>query len=325
MTLNRSHIPFALFTALSTALAAGLYVANFRPDLLPWPVPLPRCFGEAPPVHQSIGGTPLGIAFGSIALFLFVLAAFLGPRKARPHWRVGTVRFWLRGHIWFTLLTIPLVLFHSGFRMGGTMTTLLVVLYSIVMISGLLGLVLQQFMPRMMREVMPEELIFEQIPFIRAEFLEDAKTIRNNPLAYLPHTDFRKQTRNGSKPKGRKNTNQQQSTVAIQIESYKDEQRVVNFLDHSVIPYLAASRGTSHPLSIPLNCDRAFQTIKGGVSLEFHRNLDHLYKACVTRRITDLQIRLHHCLHGWLFIHVPFSILLLVVTVWHAITTLIYS
>ena len=32
----------------------------------------------------------------------------------------------------------------------------------------------------------------------------------------------------------------------------------------------------------------------------------------------DLQLRLHHWMHGWLLIHVPTSFALLVVTAWHA-------
>ena len=43
---------------------------------------------------------------------------------------------------------------------------------------------------------------------------------------------------------------------------------------------------------------------------------------CDERRMLDLQMRLHHWLHGWLFIHVPFSFLLLMLTIWHAYVTL---
>ena len=42
------------------------------------------------------------------------------------------------------------------------------------------------------------------------------------------------------------------------------------------------------------------------------------------RRMLDMQTRLHHWLHAWLFIHVPFSFLLLMLTFWHAYVTLFY-
>jgi hypothetical protein len=37
------------------------------------------------------------------------------------------------------------------------------------------------------------------------------------------------------------------------------------------------------------------------------------------RRRMDLQTKLQHWLHGWLLIHVPFSMGLIVITLWHAI------
>src|SRR5712671_5832046 len=105
---------------------------------------------QKPSEHRSVGGTPLGLAFGTIALAIFIFAALLGVRKKVVLWRIGTVQRWLRAHIWLTLLTVPLVILHSGFRFGGPMTTLLLVLYIIVMVSGIYGLALQHQMPRIM-------------------------------------------------------------------------------------------------------------------------------------------------------------------------------
>src|SRR5438477_6559625 len=79
-------------------------------------------------------------------------------------WRIGTVQSWLRAHIWLTLLTIPLVVLHSGFRLGGPMTTLIIILYIIVMVSGIYGLVLQHYVPAVMMERLPAESVYEQIP-----------------------------------------------------------------------------------------------------------------------------------------------------------------
>ena len=110
---------------------------------------------------------------------------FRGPpefAKKIPLWRIGTVQRWLRAHIWLTLLTIPLVILHSGFRLGGPMTTLLMVLYAIVMISGIYGLILQHQMPALMKERLPAETVFEQIPHIRAQLaaaaIKDARFIQ---------------------------------------------------------------------------------------------------------------------------------------------------
>ena len=43
---------------------------------------------------------------------------------------------------------------------------------------------------------------------------------------------------------------------------------------------------------------------------------------CDERRMLDLQIKLHHWLHAWLFVHAPISFLLLMLVFWHAFVTL---
>src|SRR5205085_8512305 len=110
----------------------------------------------------------------------FVFAALLGVRKKIVLWRIGTVQRWLRAHIWLTLLTIPLVILHSGFRLGGPMTTLIVVLYIIVMVSGIYGLILQHYMPAIMMERLPAESVYEQVPHIRAQIVAAATKMRDS-------------------------------------------------------------------------------------------------------------------------------------------------
>src|SRR5271154_3236149 len=65
--------------------------------------------------EKSMGGTALGLAFGSIGLAFMIFAALLGARKKVPVWRVGRAQTWMRGHLWLGLLSLPLALFHSGF------------------------------------------------------------------------------------------------------------------------------------------------------------------------------------------------------------------
>src|SRR5205085_7427724 len=117
---------------------------------------------------------------GTIALSIFVFAALLGLRKKLVLWRIGTAQRWLRAHIWLTLLTLPLVLLHSGFRLGGPMTELLILLYVIVMVSGIYGLILQHYMPTMMMERLPAESVYEQIPHIRAQLVAAAGKMRDS-------------------------------------------------------------------------------------------------------------------------------------------------
>src|SRR3954466_9140780 len=177
---NWKHFPWFLFVCLATIAAGLLYVGNFHPDRMPAGIRLPPSLIQTPTEHHTVGGTPLGLWFGSISLGIFIFAALLSLRKKIPLWRVGTVQRWLRAHIWLTLLTIPLVILHSGFRLGGPMTTLLMGLYAIVMVSGIYGLFLQHLMPRLMKERLPAETVFEQIPHIRSQLAAVAEKMRDS-------------------------------------------------------------------------------------------------------------------------------------------------
>src|SRR5947208_3042725 len=177
---NWRHLPWFVFVVLATAAAGVLYVGNFYPEQLPGWIHLPPRLIQAPTEHHTVGGTPLGLWFGAISLGIFIFAALLSLRKKIPLWRIGTVQRWLRAHIWLTFLTTPLVLLHSGFRLGGPMTTLLIALYVLVMASGIYGLVLQHVMPRLMKERLPAETVFEQIPHIRAQLCVAAEKMRDS-------------------------------------------------------------------------------------------------------------------------------------------------
>src|SRR5438067_7270003 len=205
---NRAHVPWALFVFLASIFAVWLYLGNFDAENLPAGLRLPRSLVQETSSHRSVGGTPLGLIFGVIAFAVFIFAGLLGVRKKLVLWRVGTVQRWLRAHIWLTLLTIPLVILHSGFRLGGPMTTLLIVLYIIVMVSGIYGLALQHQMPRIMMERLPAESVYEQIPHIRAQLVAAAQKMRDSfkPVAPLkadagaPATSAAKAATTGSTP-----------------------------------------------------------------------------------------------------------------------------
>src|ERR1700719_3891909 len=178
--VNRAHLPWFIFVVCATFFASWLYLGNFSPHTLPSALRLPDSLLQKQSEHHRVGGTPLGLIFGTIALSIFVFAALFGVRKKIVLWRIGTVQRWLRAHIWLTLLTIPLVILHSGFRFGGPMTTLIIILYVVVMVSGIYGLVLQHYMPTVMMESLPAESVYEQIPHIRAQLVAAATKMRDS-------------------------------------------------------------------------------------------------------------------------------------------------
>jgi hypothetical protein len=287
-----------IFVLLATVAAIWIYVGNFYPARLPVGFSLPPALVQKASDHRSVGGTPLGLVLGTISLGIFVFAALLGVRKKLPFLPVGNVQRWLRGHIWLTLLTIPLVLLHSGCRLGSPMTTTLMVLYAIVMVSGIYGLILQHRLPTMMKESLPTEIVFEQIPILRANLSAAAEKLQRS---------LRQQAAGGS------------GVVAIDLSQ---EEVLAGFIEQRLIPYLCARRGEKYRLGHAREADEIFRHLKLRVDEAYRPHVDDMRRWCEERRLTDTQVRMQHWLHGWLFVHVPLSFLLVLMTVWHAFVTL---
>jgi hypothetical protein len=341
-----------MFVLVTTALASVFYVAKFYPQRVPAGL---RFFGQIPPDHATIGGTPLGLVFGTIALGIFVFAALLGLRKKLPFLPIGHVQTWLRGHIWLTLLTIPLILLHSGFHLGGPMTTSLMVLYAVVMVSGIYGLILQHKLPTLMKDRLPAEIVYEQIPQIRAQLCETAERLRRSygedlkeraaapsplPAEAMPNVSRQvvlKTPSAAEKPMGGGTVSGTQVSPAAVIDSdapdeaEKDaatdnmsETVLARFIDGQLMPYLKARRGNKFRLGNAREAEETFRHLKLRVSAPYRTRVEEMQGWCDECRLLDLQVRMQHWLHGWLLIHVPLSFLLLLFTTWHAFVTLFH-
>ena len=299
---NRAHLPWLLLVVVGSIAAGWIYVGNFYPASLPPGLVLPSALVQRVAEHRSIGGTPVGLVFGAVSFAIFIFGALLSLRKRVVLWRIGTVQSWMRAHIWLTLLTIPLVLLHCGFRLGAPMTTLLMALYALVMVSGLYGLFLQRQMPRIMQERLPTETVYEQIPHVRAQLFRAAERMCHSFKAAAPQ-------------------NVAVGALAVDLES---ESALAEFLEVQVMPYLKARRGRRFRLGDSGYSDDTFRFVKLKVADAYRGRVEEIQAWCDQRRMLDLQTRFHHWLHAWLFVHVPFSFLLILLTAWHAFVTLFY-
>jgi hypothetical protein len=104
----------------------------------------------------------------------------------------------------------------------------------------------------------------------------------------------------------------------------ESEAALVEFIERQVLPYLKASRGDRMRLNNARFSGDTFRFAKLRVTEGYRSRVDEIEGWVDERRMLDLQVRLHHWLHGWLFVHVPFSFLLLFLTIWHAWVTLFY-
>src|SRR5262249_10281201 len=75
------------------------------------------------------------------------------------------------------LLCAPLLVYHSGFRLGGPLSGVLLILVLIVVASGVVGLALQNYLPRLMLEQIPSETIYSQIDYVVGQLAREAEQL----------------------------------------------------------------------------------------------------------------------------------------------------
>jgi hypothetical protein len=171
--IDRSHRSWAAIAVLGLMIASWIY----------------GLFAVRSPAGPR-GGSALGLTFGIAGYALMLYAGLLGARKKVPVWRIGRASTWMRGHLWLGLLSFPLILFHGGFAFRGPLTALLMLLFFIVITSGIAGAALQHYLPRMMTAQVPMETIYEEIPHVRAQLRDEAdELIESASLVDTEHDD----------------------------------------------------------------------------------------------------------------------------------------
>ena len=104
----------------------------------------------------------------------------------------------------------------------------------------------------------------------------------------------------------------------------ESEAALVEFLDQQILPYLSAQRGDRFDLGDSRYAEDLFRFVKLRVAEAYRARVEEIQAWCDERRMLDLQVKLQHWLHGWLFVHAPISFLLIMLTAWHAYATLFY-
>jgi hypothetical protein len=283
--IDRTHKSWATITLALFAISTALYFwyASIEPGG-------PR------------GGSGPGLLFGFAGSALMLFAGLLAARKRFPKWQVGSAQAWLRAHIWLGTLSVPLILFHAGFRLGGTFEQVLMAVFAFEILSGFFGLAMQQAIPRAMKLMAPTQAIYEQIPVVCDRLKRSADVLLstkdgNRPAIPLMYDGPPQQT-----PEG-----------AVR-EFYLDEIR----------PFLSHEKGRKSPLAHDMAATARFEELKGQMPHRLQSLLVELEEICDERRQLLVQQRLHAWMHGWLLIHGPAAAFLLVLGVIHAITSTYY-
>lgn len=274
MRIDRTHRPWAI-TALIVvivSLIGYIWYATTEPGG-------PR------------GGTAIGLTFGIVGYAMMLFEGFLGARKKVPVWRLGRMQTWMRGHIWLGLVTLPLILFHAGFAFRGPLTAVLMWMFFAVYLSGIVGAILQHYLPSLIMSRVPLETIYEEIPHVWQQLKDEADQLVENLGDEAEHEDkvrFR--------------------------EAYQSNIR----------PFLEAPQRAGAALADEQKSALVFEALFRTVPVVLHPILNDIQSICEEERQLIRQRRIYHWLHVWLLVHVPLSIALLVLGGVHAIIALRY-
>jgi hypothetical protein len=254
--------------------------------------------------------------------------AALNVRKRLPTWRIGHAETWLKGHIWLGLLITLFVGFHSGFRFGGPLSTALTVVFLAMIASGIYGLVLQHYLPRIMTTSAPGETIYEQIPHVIGQLRLEAYDVVAHVCGPMAEA-AEERAQSEELQKDPRRARQVLSRRAAETAAPGSDKLRSFYLDH-VRPFLMSdgrhkTDGRKDPLADTAQRERTVEAVRRSLPPSLHEAARELGSIAGERADLAVQKRLHLWLHGWLLVHVPLTAALFVLLAAHAWWAVQYS
>ena len=289
------------------------------------------------------GGSLAGLSFGVIGFAFMLFAALLGARKRVPTWRIGRAQAWMRGHLWLGFLALPIILFHGGFHFGGTLTRVLMWLLIITVLSGVFGAALQHYVPRVMTSDVPLETIYDEVGRVRALLCEEAdralellcgnlglsKYSSSEGLRAGGFTALRTIAPSAVPLRTSAAVSAGASAAVaaapeIILLSEEESAPLRRFYLDEMRPFLGRPKQRGLRLADAAKASSAFAGLRTLLPAAAHVTLADLEDICDEARQLTRQERLHHWLHGWLLLHIPLSLALILLGAVHAVMALRY-
>lgn len=237
------------------------------------------------------GGSNYGLAYGIAGTVLILLLAFFGIRKRWYRSTFGTLEQWLQSHIYLGLLVLVVLLFHTGMRFSDRIAVATFVLLAVVVASGILGAILYVTVPRLLTEVESNLTVEEMSDQLNQMARAMARIASGRSAAFQRiHDELTRQTT----PRG--------------LAGWR----------------LLLSRGRRAKQEAT-----DWAHLIGLVPKEEQEDLRQML--VLSRQRKELLLRLiyqqryKNILEAWLYVHVPFTIALLVMTVVHVAAVFYYG
>jgi hypothetical protein len=262
------------------------------------------------------GNSFQGLIYGIVGYAMMLFAGLLGARKKVPLWRVGRAKVWMRGHLWLGALSLPIILFHAGFMARGSLTFVLLLLLFVVVFSGITGALIQHYLPRRMANSVQLETIYEEIPHIREQLKSEAATIIDRLCADTPIS-----VATAAHETGRTVLTAEEDEPAALDDT--DRARLRDVYNTELLPFLENPEGHSS-LALRVKAGSFFEALRRQSPASILPELKDLEQICEENRQLTKQRKMYVLLHGWLLVHVPLSITLLVLGGIHALVAIRY-
>jgi hypothetical protein len=311
MLIDSGHRRWIVASALILAVATAFYVPYVGAAL-----------------NGPSGGSLHGLVYGIVGFAFMIFAGLLGARRRVPTWRIGRGTLWMRGHIWLGLVSFPLILFHGGFAFGGPLTTVLMILFIVVFVSGIVGVILQQTLPRLMLTRVPLETVYEQIDSVVGQLLQESDglvTAACGPLPVASFTVTEERRAGGGVGAGRPGQPRSSPRARpVALAPVPESRSLRETYLRDIRPFLDPRETPSGVLGTSSRAATLFRTLRTTLPAVLQDTVTELEGICDERRQLADQKRLHHVLHGWLLVHVPLSMALLLLGAVHAVVALRY-
>jgi hypothetical protein len=295
MRIDHTHKRWFGATVMLCALAIAVYVYCTRAG-----------------ISTPGGGSALGLTLGIAGYALMLIAALLGLRKKFPIRRIGRASTWMRAHLWLGFLSLPLLVLHSGFSANGSLTAWLMILLIITVATGLIGAAIQHYLPKLMTRLVPLETIYEEIPRVRVQLQREADEL----MACLPGAETSGFAWNARPAKsGRIAEAEIEPELVEQLREVYAETIRPFLSDPDVVKNHCADRERSASL---------FTSLRTYAPEPVHKIVAGLEHICEEERQLNRQKQIYRWLHGWLLVHVPLSLALILLGAIHAIVALGY-
>lgn len=206
--------------------------------------------------------------------------------------RKGPLRYWMLVHSYAGIIAGIMLLAHGGTDSGGLLTTVLMISFDMVILSGLFGIFCYFIVPRILTSIEGEPLLIDDLKARREELQKELADIGS-----LPAEPLRTIVRNKVVPRF--------VSFGFLLRQYLKRETLDEMYRDAKVKFNAEAAALTNPK------DRA--------------SLERAIEDAVTLRRVDALIYLHRLLKVWLPPHVLFTSLMLALLLVHIIQVIYYS